>query len=361
MKVDLFDFELPPELVALRPVSPRDSARQLIVRPDGDPELVDDIVANMADHLRPGDVLVFNDTRVIPARLFGRRVGRGNTEPAIEVTLHMRDGEAGWKAFAKPGRKLNLGDTISFAASAGTSEGITLNATVEAKGEGGEISLGFDKAGGFLDEAIARLGVMPLPPYIASRRPADERDASDYQTMFAARDGAVAAPTASLHFTPELMQRLADAGIGHEFVTLHVGAGTFLPVKADDTADHKMHSEWGVVSEDVAARLDAARAAGGRLVAVGTTAMRLLESAADETGRLHAWSGATDIFITPGYRFKAVDVLMTNFHLPKSTLFMLVSAFCGLDVMQRAYTHAIDNGYRFYSYGDSSLLFPAAS
>ncbi len=361
MKVDLFDFELPPELIALRPVSPRDSARQLIVRPGQTPEFADDIVANMANQLRAGDVLVFNDTRVIPARLFGRRVGRGSTEPAIEVTLHMRDGEAGWKAFAKPGRKLDQGDTICFGANGETCYEATLNATVAAKGDGGEISLTFDKSGAFLDEAIAGLGVMPLPPYIASKRPADERDASDYQTMFAARDGAVAAPTASLHFTPELMQRLADAGIGHEFVTLHVGAGTFLPVKADDTADHKMHSEWGLVSEDVAERLNAARSAGGRLIAIGTTALRLLESAADDEGRLHGWSGATDIFITPGYCFKAVDVLMTNFHLPKSTLFMLVSAFCGLDVMQRAYAHAIDNGYRFYSYGDSSLLFPATT
>ena len=360
MKVDLFDFELPPELIALRPAVPRDSARQLIVRPASEPELADDVVSNLAAHLKPGDVLVFNDTRVIPARLFGRRVGRGDASPRIELTLHMRTGGAGWKAFAKPGRKLAVGDTISFGGEGEACYAEVLTATVEAKGEGGEIDLGFSLSGAYLDEAIALHGEMPLPPYIASKRATDERDRADYQTMFAAQDGAVAAPTAALHFTPQLMQSLAAKGIGHEFVTLHVGAGTFLPVKADDTADHKMHSEWGVVYDDVAARLNAARKAGGRIVAVGTTSLRLLESAVDEAGVIHGWSGATDIFITPGYRFRAVDLLMTNFHLPKSTLFMLVSAFCGLEVMQRAYAHAIEKGYRFYSYGDSSLLFPPA-
>ncbi len=360
MKVELFDFELPQELIALRPAVPRDSARQLIVRPGGEPEFADDIVSNLASHLNPGDVLVFNDTRVIPARLFGRRVGRGDAEPRIEVTLHMRTGEAGWKAFAKPGRKLAVGDTICFGGDGEACYAEVLTATVEAKGEGGEIDLAFSLHGAYLDEAIALHGVMPLPPYIASKRATDERDRTDYQTMFAAQDGAVAAPTAALHFTPELMQSLAAHGVSHEFVTLHVGAGTFLPVKADDTAGHKMHSEWGVVSENVAARLNQARKAGGRIIAVGTTPLRLLESAVDEAGTIHGWSGATDIFITPGYRFRAVDVLMTNFHLPKSTLFMLVSAFCGLDVMQCAYAHAIEKGYRFYSYGDSSLLFPPA-
>ncbi len=360
MKVDLFDFELPPDLIALRPANPRDSARQLVVQPGREPELADDVVSNLACHLKPGDVLVFNDTRVIPARLFGHRTGRGDTSPAIEVTLHQRDGEAGWTAFAKPGRKLAVGDTISFGGRGDVCYVDVLTATVEAKGEGGEISLAFNLHGAYLDQAIAQHGVMPLPPYIASKRPADERDLSDYQTLFAAADGAVAAPTAALHFTPELMQSLAARGVAHEFVTLHVGAGTFLPVKADDTGEHKMHSEWGVVNAGVAERLNAARASGGRLVAVGTTSLRLLESAADEAGVIQGWSGATDIFITPGYRFRAVDVLMTNFHLPRSTLFMLVSAFCGLDVMQRAYAHAIAGGYRFYSYGNSSLLFPPA-
>lgn len=350
MKVDLFDFELPPELIALRPVKPRDAARQLIVHADG--RLSDDHVCNLADHLRPGDVVVFNDTRVIPARLNGRRTGRGDSEPAIEVTLHQRTADATWLAFAKPGRKLNVGDSIRFADN--------LIAIVQSKNEGGEIELGFNLTGAQLDTAIAVHGVMPLPPYIASKRPTDERDADDYQTMFASRDGAVAAPTASLHFTTELMHRIAACGASHEFVTLHVGAGTFLPVKADETTDHKMHSEWGEVAADVAERLMAARVAGGRIIAIGTTALRLLESSVGQDGRLQGWSGVTDIFITPGYRFRAVDGLMTNFHLPRSTLFMLVSAFCGLDTMKAAYAHAIGEGYRFYSYGDSSLLWPAS-
>lgn len=350
MKVDLFDFELPPDLIALRPASPRDAARQLIVHPDG--RLSDDLVSGLANHLNPGDVLVFNDTRVIPARFTGRRTGRGDSEPSMEVTLHQRTADATWLAFARPGRKLIVGDSITF------SEGFA--ATVQAKNDGGEIELGFNIAGAGLDQAIAAHGVMPLPPYIASKRATDERDSEDYQTMFAARDGAVAAPTASLHFTSNLMQRISERGISHEFVTLHVGAGTFLPVKADDTTGHQMHSEWGEVDPGVAERLTAARAAGGRIIAIGTTALRLLESAAGRDGRLQAWSGATDIFITPGYRFAAVDGLMTNFHLPRSTLFMLVSAFCGLETMQAAYAHAIAERYRFYSYGDSSLLWPAS-
>jgi S-adenosylmethionine:tRNA ribosyltransferase-isomerase len=350
MKVDLFDFELPPELIALRPASPRDAARQLIVHPDG--HLSDDLVSNFANHLEPGDVLVFNNTRVIPARLNGRRTGRGDSEPVIEVTLHQRTADATWLAFAKPGRKLNVVDSIRFSDD--------LVAGVQAKNEGGEIELGFNLGGADLDKAIAAHGVMPLPPYIASKRPTDERDSDDYQTMFAARDGAVAAPTASLHFTSDLMRRIAEREVSHEFVTLHVGAGTFLPVKADDTADHKMHSEWGEVDPGAARRLTATRAAGGRIIAIGTTALRLLESSAGKDGRLVGWSGATDIFITPGYRFLAVDGLMTNFHLPRSTLFMLVSAFGGLDTMQAAYAHAIAGRYRFYSYGDSSLLWPAS-
>lgn len=348
MKVDLFDFELPPDLIALRPVSPRDAARQLIVHPDG--HVSDNLVSSFAEHLKPGDVVVFNDTRVIPARLYGKRIGRGDAEPSVEVTLHQRLADETWLAFAKPGRKLVEGDDIRFSGN--------LLARVQVKNEGGEIELRFGLGGADLDKAIATYGVMPLPPYIASKRPTDERDADDYQTMFAARDGAVAAPTASLHFTDGLMQRISERGVAHEFVTLHVGAGTFLPVKADDTTAHKMHSEWGEVDPGVADRLAAARAAGGRIIAIGTTALRLLESAVDKDGRLQGWSGATDIFITPGYRFAAVDGLMTNFHLPRSTLFMLVSAFCGLDTMQAAYAHAIAKGYRFYSYGDSSLLWP---
>jgi S-adenosylmethionine:tRNA ribosyltransferase-isomerase len=359
MKVDLFDFELPPELIALRPVVPRDAARQLIVYPDG--SLQDDHVFNFSNHLKAGDVLVFNDTRVIPARLTGRRVGRGDTEPVIEITLHQRVDDARWKAFAKPGRKLNAGDTISFGVKGEACYADVLTAQVEAKGEGGEINLAFSLHSAFLDEAIAQLGVMPLPPYIASKRATDERDNADYQTMFAVNDGAVAAPTASLHFTPELMQKLEARGVQTEFVTLQVGAGTFLPVKADDTAEHKMHSEWGQVSDNVASRLNEARSKGSRIIAAGTTSLRLLESAASPDGRLAGWSDATDIFITPGYKFRAVDALMTNFHLPKSTLFMLVSAFCGLNTMQRAYAHAIENGYRFYSYGDASLLWPHKS
>jgi len=350
MKVDLFDFELPPDLIALRPVNPRDAARQLIVPPDG--HLVDDLVCNFTSHLRPGDVLVFNDTRVIPARLSGRRTGRGDSQPVVEVTLHQRVSETTWLAFAKPSRKLAIGDTITFSDD--------LAAIVRAKNEGGEIELAFSLSGAGLDDAIAKNGVMPLPPYIASRRQTDDRDADDYQTMFAARDGAVAAPTASLHFTPDLMHRISACGVHHEVVTLHVGAGTFLPVKADDTAEHVMHSEWGEVDPNVARRLNAVRAAGGRIIAIGTTALRLLESAADNNGNLNNWSGTTDIFITPGYKFRAVDGLMTNFHLPRSTLFMLVSAFCGLDTMRTAYEHAIAEGYRFYSYGDSSLLWPAS-
>ncbi len=350
MKVDLFDFELPPDLIALRPVSPRDAARLLIVDPPG--RLSDGTVSDLASHLRPGDVLVFNDTRVIPARLSGRRTGRGTAEPVIEVTLHQKVVEATWLAFAKPGRKLHIGDTIRFSD--------TFAAVVQSKMNGGEIELAFDLSGADLDNAIAVHGVMPLPPYIASRRPTDDRDADDYQTMFAARDGAVAAPTAALHFTPDLMQTLRECGVRHEVVTLHVGAGTFLPVKADDTAQHTMHSEWGQVGADVARRLNSVRASGGRIIAIGTTALRLLEGAADECGQLHGWSGSTDIFITPGYKFRVVDGLMTNFHLPRSTLFMLVSAFCGLETMKAAYRHAIEQRYRFYSYGDSSLLWPAS-
>ncbi len=311
--------------------------------------------------LRKGDVLVFNNTRVIPAALSGHRIGRLGTTPKIEALLHMRLDGHRWKAFAKPGRKLQAGDRIRFGAEGRVCLLGTLDATVEAKGEAGEITLAFDLSGRFLDEAIAAVGEMPLPPYIAGKRGTDEQDRADYQTIYAEKEGAVAAPTAGLHFTPEVMKSLQQAGITTEFVTLHVGAGTFLPVKAEDTADHKMHAEWGEIPVETAARLRQARREGGRIVAVGTTSLRLLESAAAEDGTVSAWSGSTDIFITPGYRFRAVDLLVTNFHLPKSTLFMLVSAFAGLERMRAAYAHAIAHGYRFYSYGDASLLFPATT
>lgn len=343
MRVDLFDFELPKERIALRPASPRDSARCLVVR---GARLEDRVMRDLADYLDPGDVLVFNDTRVIPARLTGRK-GDGK----VEVTLHLRVDDASWRAFARPAKKLAPGVVIDFAGG--------LQATVTDKGEAGEVGLRFNRAGDDLRAALEVAGVMPLPPYIAAQRAPDDRDQSDYQTVFATREGAVAAPTAGLHFTPELLDRIAARGVDRVAVTLHVGAGTFLPVKADDTTAHKMHSEWGEVSADAAARIARARAAGGRVIAIGTTALRILETAAADDGTVHPWSGETDIFITPGYRFKAVDLLVTNFHLPRSTLFMLVSAFAGLEVMRAAYDHAIATGYRFYSYGDGSLLYRA--
>ncbi len=352
MRVDAFDFDLPKERIALRPAVPRDSARLLEVQEGGPSEHA---VSDLPGLLRSGDCLVLNNTRVIPARLPGRRIGRGESEPGIEVTLHQRHDGATWAAFAKPGRKLVVDDTIRFGEAGNTCLAGNLDARVRSKGEGGEIILGFELSDAALDQAIAASGIMPLPPYIASQRPADAQDDQDYQTIYSRNDGAVAAPTAGLHFTDDLFERLKAAGIGHEFVTLHVGAGTFLPVKADDTADHRMHSEWGEVTAEVAERLNACRAKGGRVVAVGTTSLRLLESAARADG-LKAFSGSTDIFITPGYRFRAVDILLTNFHLPRSTLFMLVSAFSGLDRMQAAYAYAIAHGYRFYSYGDASLL-----
>ena len=351
MRVADFDFELPAEQIALRPAIPRDAAKLLVVRPDA---LEDRIVRELPALLRPGDVLVFNDTKVIPAALGGHRVGRGGTTPRIEALLHMRLGPSRWKAFAKPGKKLQEGDRLRFGGEGRVCLTGTLDATVEAKGEAGEITLAFDLAGPVLDEAIALVGDMPLPPYIAGKRATDERDRGDYQTMFAREEGAVAAPTAGLHFTSNLMSALEAARITREFVTLHVGAGTFLPVKAEDTSGHKMHPEWGVVDEATVRRLKAARASGGRIVAVGTTSLRLLESSG-----LEPFSGTTDIFITPGYRFRAADLLLTNFHLPRSTLFMLVAAFAGLDRMKAAYAHAIAHDYRFYSYGDASLLFPA--
>jgi len=356
MRTDLFDFELPPERIALRPASPRDSARLLVVKPDG---LVDRIVRDLPDLLAPGDVLVINDTKVIPARLSGRRIGRA-TEPAIEATLHKRLDGSRWLAFVKPAKKLEVGDVVRFGSEGKVCFLDQLDATVEAKGEGGEVTLSFAFHGAVLDQSIEERGAMPLPPYIAGKRAPDEQDRSDYQTMFAKIEGSVAAPTASLHFTDALVVALKARGVSIHHVTLHVGAGTFLPVKVDDTAAHKMHSEWGTVSAETAAALNAARQAGGRIVAVGSTALRLIESAAAEDGTVAPFEGETAIFITPGYRFKATDLMLTNFHLPKSTLVMLVAAFSGLDRIRSAYAHAIADGYRFYSYGDACLLYPAA-
>ncbi len=362
MRTADFDFDLPDDHIALRPAEPRDSARLLVVR---DGRLEDRIIRDLPDFLRPGDALVFNDTRVIPARLSGvrERVGpEGETLiVAVEATLHHRDAPDVWSAFMKPGKRIKVGDRIRFGAD---SDGACLlgrlDAAVVDKGEDGLVTLRFDLAGPALDEAIRDVGVMPLPPYIAAKRPEDDRDRSDYQTLFARWDGSVAAPTAGLHFTPALIEAIRAKGVSTHAVTLHVGAGTFLPVKADDTADHKMHSEWGEVSAGTAAALNTARAAGGRIVCVGTTSLRLLESATTPEGEIRPFHGDTAIFITPGYRFRAADVLMTNFHLPKSTLFMLVSAFAGLETMKAAYAHAVKDGYRFYSYGDGSLLFRAA-
>jgi len=354
MRTDLFDFPLPPERIALRPARPRDAARLLVVRPDGAFE--DRVVRDLPDLLRPGDQLVVNDTRVIPASLHGRRIGRG-PETRIEANLVKRLDGSRWSAFVKPAKRLSEGDVVRFGDEGKVCFLGQLDATVEAKGEGGEVTLAFAFHGAVLDQAIAERGDVPLPPYIASRRPADDEDRADYQTLFAHAEGSVAAPTAGLHFTDDLVARLKERGIGLHRVTLHVGAGTFLPVKTGDTADHKMHAEYGVVTGETAAELNAARAAGGRIVAVGSTSLRLLESAADENGTIRPFAGETAIFITPGYRFRAVDVVLTNFHLPRSTLFMLVAAFSGLDTMQATYAHAIAAGYRFYSYGDACLLF----
>lgn len=355
-----FDFDLPEDRIALRPAEPRDSARLLVVRPGED--LSDGVITDLSSWLRPGDALVFNDTRVIPARLDGVRQRQGpegeTLTVAVEATLHHRDAPDVWSAFMKPGKRLKAGDRIRFGQTTdGACELGRLDATVVAKDEDGLVTLRFDLSGPALDDAIRDVGVMPLPPYIAAKRPEDDRDRSDYQTVFAEHDGSVAAPTAGLHFTPSLLDAIRAAGVSTHAVTLHVGAGTFLPVKADDTADHRMHSEWGEVSTDTAAALNAVHANGGRIVCVGTTSLRLLESATGEDGVIRPFHGDTAIFITPGYRFRAVDVLMTNFHLPKSTLFMLVSAFAGLETMKAAYAHAIQQGYRFYSYGDGSLLF----
>jgi S-adenosylmethionine:tRNA ribosyltransferase-isomerase len=341
MRVDLFDFNLPQDRIALRPARPRDSARLLKVRGAANS---DQRVLDLPDLLRPGDVLVFNDTKVIPAQLEGRR-----GEASIGATLHKREGSREWRAFLRNAKRVRDGDTIEF------DNGVS--ASVDEKSSDGSALLHFDGEEP-VELLLERAGRMPLPPYIASRRAVDEADRDDYQTMFAREEGAVAAPTAALHFTPRLMEALDARGIGRETLTLHVGAGTFMPVKSDDTSGHKMHSEWGRICAATAQRLNAARGSGCRLIAVGTTSLRLLESAADESGTIRPFDGDTAIFITPGYRFKAIDGLITNFHLPRSTLFMLVSALMGLEVMNAAYAHAIETGYRFYSYGDSSLLLP---
>lgn len=355
MRVDLFDFDLPPDRIALRPASPRDSARMLVVRAERS-TFEDRLIRDLPDYLRPGDALVVNDTRVIPARLTGVRVRDGNVA-RIEATLVRREGSNVWRALAKPAKRLSPGDRIRFGEASESMACLlaSLDADVIERNEG-EIRLAFHLDGAALEEAIERLGHMPLPPYIAARRGDDASDISDYQTMFAREPGAVAAPTAGLHFTPDLIAAVEAKGVAIHRVTLHVGAGTFLPVKAEDTDAHVMHSEWGGVSAQTAQALNDTHARGGRIVAVGTTALRILESATDATGRIAAFAGDTSIFITPGYRFRAVDALVTNFHLPRSTLFMLVSAFCGLETMLAAYRHAIDAGYRFYSYGDACLL-----
>lgn len=341
MRVDLFDFDLPAENIALRPAAPRDAARMLVLDGAG---MADRIARDLPDCLRPGDMLVFNDTRVIPAQLEGRR-----GEARIGATLHKREGPRTWRAFVRNAKRLREGDRIDF--------GAGVMATAGPRGDDGSVLIDFE-GDDPVEILLERAGRMPLPPYIAGKRPTDERDRQDYQTMFADAPGAVAAPTAALHFTPELMAALAARGIGHVTLTLHVGAGTFLPVKAGDTDDHRMHAEYGRVDQATADRLNAARADGGRIIAVGTTSLRLLESAAGQDGLIRPFDGDTAIFITPGYHFRAIDGLMTNFHLPRSTLFMLVSALMGRDRMQGAYAHAIAAGYRFYSYGDASLLLP---
>ncbi len=353
MRVDLFDFDLPEDRIALRPARPRDAARLMVVAPDKANRHLH--VRDLPDLLAPGDLLVVNDTKVIPAVLQGTRQ-RGETSARISLTLYQRAAPDAWWAFAKPAKRLTMGDRIEVdPASAVT----PLAATVIEKTDDGRVQLRFNVSGPDMDAALALHGHMPLPSYIASRRPEDAADHTDYQTVYAREEGAVAAPTAGLHFTPELLTRLREKGIAEEAVTLHVGPGTFLPVKADTVDGHKMHSEWGTISPETAEAINAAKCNGGRIVAVGTTSLRLLESAADENGVVRPFAAETDIFITPGYRFRVVDVLMTNFHLPRSTLFMLVSAFAGRERMLAAYREAIDAGYRFYSYGDASLLFRA--
>lgn len=354
MQLADFDFPLPEDRIALRPARPRDSARLLDVRAAG--ELADRQVRDLPDLLRAGDVLVFNDTKVIPARLFGER-RRDESVVSVEATLHRRRAPDVWDAFMKPGKRLKPGDRVRFGqADEGACLIAGLDATVLEKDDSGIVTLRFDLAGPALDEAVMALGTMPLPPYIAAKRAEDEADRQDYQTVYARLEGSVAAPTAGLHFTPDLLARLEAKGVGREFVTLHVGAGTFLPVKTDTIAEHRMHAEYGEVSAEVAERLNAVKRAGGRIVCVGTTSLRLLESAVDEVGVIRPFGTETDIFITPGHRFRTADLLLTNFHLPRSTLIMLVAAFSGLELVRNAYQHALDMNYRFYSYGDAGLF-----
>lgn len=381
MRTDAFDFNLPDQLIALRPAEPRGAARLLVV--DG-MTLTDARVAGLPSYLKAGDLIVVNDTKVIPARLFAMRPARSTEGPParVELLLHRRLDAGHYEAFARPAKRLKAGDRLSFDTSPHTVtlspegegtqgappgrprsvgatdevRGKTLSARVESKGEEGLITLAFDITGAALDAAIAAIGEMPLPPYIAGRRAVDARDLDDYQTVFARTAGAVAAPTAGLHFTPELFDALDARGVGRAAVTLHVGAGTFLPVKTEDTADHVMHAEWGEVTPEAAARINAARAAGGRIVAIGTTSLRILESACDAAGRIQPFSGDTRIFLTPGAKIRGADLLFTNFHLPRSTLFMLVQAFGGVEPLRAAYAHAIDRRYRFYSYGDACLI-----
>lgn len=357
MRVSDFDFDLPERLIALRPAVPRESARLLVIRPGAPPE--DRSIADLPNLLARGDTLVFNDTRVIPAAFTGVRAPRASMPlerpqplfgPKIRVNLHKRVGPNTWLAFIKGARKIETGDRLTLNGS--------LACLVAEKRDDGEAVLAFELEDGELDAAIAAHGAMPLPPYIAGRRAPDERDRADYQTIFADPAGSVAAPTAGLHFTPALMDALEARKIGRATVTLHVGAGTFLPVKADDTTAHRMHAETGMITAATADRINGSRKAGGRTIAVGTTSLRLLESASDDHGLVHPYADDTAIFITPGYRFRAVDALVSNFHLPRSTLFMLVSAFAGLETMRAAYVHAIEQGYRFYSYGDACLIFP---
>ncbi|HXW70232.1 MAG TPA: tRNA preQ1(34) S-adenosylmethionine ribosyltransferase-isomerase QueA [Methylocella sp.] len=355
MRVECFDFDLPANRIALRPVEPRDQARLLIVRPGGEPLLQDSVVSALPNFLAPGDILAVNDTRVIPSCLIGSR-RRGAAVARIAVTLIRREGEMSWRALARPAKKLKQGEVILFALPSGEQ---VLEAAVVSKGDDGEILLAFTRSGNALDKAIERIGLMPLPPYITQRRASDAWDLRDYQTLFAAKPGAVAAPTASLHFTPPLIDVLKQKGIFLQKITLHVGAGTFLPVKASNTEGHTMHPEWGEVTQAAADSFNRARAAGGRIIAIGTTSLRLLESAARPDGAIAPFRGETAIFITPGYHFKAADVLLTNFHLPRSTLFMLAAAFSGLETVHEAYQHAIAQYYRFYSYGDACLLYPA--
>jgi S-adenosylmethionine:tRNA ribosyltransferase-isomerase len=360
MRTDLFDFTLPEGRIALRPASPRDAAKLLVVRPGAAVALEDRTMRDLPALLQPGDAVVVNDTKVFAANLHGRRLGRGAHEPAIAATLVKRLDGSRWRALVKPAKRLAEGDVVRFGGEGRVCFLEQLDATVEQKGEGeegGEVTFAFAFHGAALDQALAERGDMPLPPYIASRRGVDERDRDDYQTMFAREEGSVAAPTAGLHFTAALAAALQERGIALHRVTLHVGPGTFLPVKAEDTAGHKMHPEWGSVDLATATALNATRRAGGRIVAVGSTSLRLIESAAREDGTIEPYAGETALFITPGYRFRAVGAMLTNFHLPRSTLFMLVSAFCGLDTMRCAYAHAIESGYRFYSYGDACLLF----